>query len=217
MRCDLVQDALVPPGQRARVRTTPPGLSGTRTGGRRRMGSALIRRYVTTSELGLRLISKADPRELCPREPASEARLSFLEPRHFIKLFVACSANLRWGLEHLFPAVWTHSKEGTQPPPPRPRLRSHVAERGGGICPPWHSTTVPGAPTDPHSLRQPPMPQKCAGSSLGSHRQPSRPALLGGRLANDAVRESLSLRFEAQFPLHLRAVGFGEPPPGPYQ
>lgn len=119
MRCDLVQDALVPPGQRARVRTTPPGLSGTRTGGRRRMGSALIRRYVTTSELGLRLISKADPRELCPREPASEARLSFLEPRHFIKLFAACSANLRRRLEHLFPAVWTHSKEGTQPPPAR--------------------------------------------------------------------------------------------------
>lgn len=134
MRRDLVQDALVPPGQRARVRTTPPGLRGTRTGGRQRMGSALIRRYVTTSELGLRLISKADPRELCPREPASEARLSFLEPRHFIKLFAACSANLRRGLEHLFPAVWTHSKEGTQPPPPEaqePRGR----ERGWHLSP----------------------------------------------------------------------------------
>lgn len=87
-----------------------------------------------------------------------------------------------------------------------------VAQRGGGICPPGHSAALCPAQFPAAS-----RPRRCAGCSLGSRRRPSHPALLGGRLANDAVRESPSGRFEAQFSRGLRAVGFGKPPPGPHQ
>lgn len=131
MRCDLVQDALVPPGQRARVRTTPPGLSGMRTGGRRRMGSALIRRCVTTSELGLRRIPGSSVPGSRPR------RLGFLSwnPDISLNFLLLAQQTCDGDWSTSFRLCGRTPKRGHSTPPPPEAQEPCGRERGWHLSP----------------------------------------------------------------------------------